>query len=404
MEIKQFGDWKTRNTIKDMMGVKAYSKDNEWYFAIDENIIDFSAMKALLPSAEYQKLCFLQAKKIEFAELFKDISKITEFPKRKYVVVGDVDSIYTLSDKLSMCILIDEHNTKRTLAVILKQPLETDDLKEKRIRVIGELGMYSPYARFQLENISELEIIGPCSRLVEYEDYTQQYKSYFKEAEQQKEFSFEFVKLGVISNRKSQGYQDFLKHLKKSTIAQENIILEDIKMTHENIIASIKKLNDENECQGICIIRGGGNPEELIEFSKPALLDTIIASKLPIITGVGHVMDLALCDYIADYNAGTPTGVAEYFNYLVGKKAANEKAKTKDTAIQFIREKKKHADEELKDLEIKYQKLAEENAFLEYENSILQQENNQLQTKLNEAHQNQKKVSAFGLIGKLFRF
>ncbi len=404
LEIKQFGDWKTRNTIKEMMGVKAYLKDNEWYFSIDENIVDFSAIKTLLPSEEYQKLCLLQTKNIEFAELFKDISKITEFPKKKYAVIGDVDSIYTLSDKLSMCILIDEHNTKRTLAVILKQPFETDDLKEKRIRVIGELGIYSPYARFQLGNISELEIIGPCSRLVEYEEYTQQYQSYFKEPEQQKAFSFEFQKLGIISNERSQGYQDFLKHLKAPTIARENIILEDIKMTHENIIASIKKLNDENECQGICIVRGGGNPEELIEFSKPALLDTMIASKLPIITGVGHVMDLALCDYIADYNAGTPTGVAEYFNYLAGKKAANEKAKTKNAAIQVIREKKKHAYEELKDLEIKYQKLAEENALLEYKNSILQQENNQLQTKLNEAQQNQKKVSAFGLIGKLFRF
>lgn len=135
------------------MGVKAYLKDNEWYFSIDENIVDFSAIKTLLPSEEYQKLCLLQTKNIEFAELFKDISKITEFPKKKYAVVGDVDSIYTLSDKLSMCILIDEHNTKRTLAVILKQPFETDDLKEKRIRVIGELGIYSPYARFQLGNM-----------------------------------------------------------------------------------------------------------------------------------------------------------------------------------------------------------------------------------------------------------
>ena len=74
--------------------------------------------------------------------------------------------------------------------------------------------------------------------------------NYFKEAEEQKAFSFEFQKLGIISNEKSRGYQDFLKHLKTPTIARENIILEDIKMTHENIIASIKKLNDENECQG----------------------------------------------------------------------------------------------------------------------------------------------------------
>lgn len=404
LEIKQFGDWKTRTTIKEMTGVKAYLKDNEWYFSIDESIVDFSAIKTLLPSEAYQKLCLLQAKQVGFAELFKDISKITTFPKRKYAVVGDVESFYTLSDKLSMCILIDEHNTKRTLAVMLKQPFVTDDLKEKRIRVVGELGIYSPYARFQLENISELEIIGPCSRLVEYEQYTQQYKAYFKEPEKQKKFSFEFQKLGIISNEQSQGYQDFLKHLKPLTIARKNIILENIKMTHENISTSIKKLNDKNECQGICIIRGGGNPEELIEFSEPALLDSIIASKLPVITGVGHVMDLALCDYIADHNAETPTGVADYFNCLAGKKAANKKAKTKNAVIHVINEKKKHADEELRDLEIRYQKITEEKAVLEYKNSILLQENTQLQMKLNEVHQNQKKVSAVGLIRKIFRF
>lgn len=404
LEIKQYGDWKTRNTIKGMQGVKVYLKDNEWYFAIDENVIDFSAIKDLLPSEDYQKLCSLRAKEIEFAELFKDISKITEFPKRKYAVIGDVDNIYTLSDNMSMCILIDEHNLKRALAVIIKQPFDIEALKEKRIKVTGELGMYSHYARFQLENISEIEIVGPCSRLREYEEYTAQYKHHFKETEQQKSFSFDFIKIGVISNEKSQGYQDFLKNLKTATIARDNIILENIKMTHKNIIASIKKLNDEDECQGICIIRGGGNPEEMIEFSKPSLLDAMIASRLPIITGVGHVMDFALCDYLADYNAGTPTGVAEYFNYLVGKKIANEKAKNKNVTIQVIREKKRNTDEQLKNLEKEYQKLAEESAFLEYKNSVLRQENNQLQTKLNEMQQNQKKVSAFGLIGKIFGF
>lgn len=388
LEIKQFGDWNTRTAIKELVGVKAYVKDNEWYFSIDENIVDLDEMKKLLPSDEYKKLCMLYPQNIEFANLFKDISQITDFPKKRYSVVGDVESAYSLSDKLSMCIIIDDHNTKRALAIILKPPFEANDLKEKRIRVTGELGIYSPYARFQLENISEIKIIGPCSRLVEYEEAEKQYKEYFKTLDQQKKCFFEFQKIGVISNEASRGYRDFIKNLKSTTIGQENIILENIKMTQENMIGSIKKLNEMNECQGICIIRGGGSPEELIDFNKPDLLGAILESNIPVVTGIGHVTDFSLCDYVAAYNAGTPTGVAEYFNYLIRKKYAIEKARTKNVAVKIIRNKQKEVEEKCESLE--------------KEKIQLQKEIKQLQLRL-AAIQEQSDFSIRSLIKKLFK-
>lgn len=77
------------------------------------------------------------------------------------------------------------------------------------------------------------------------------------------------------------------------------------------LIAGIRHFNETDSADVIILGRGGGSIEDLWAFNNEALAREIAASRIPIISAVGHETDFTIADYVADRRAPTPSAAAE---------------------------------------------------------------------------------------------
>ena len=122
------------------------------------------------------------------------------------------------------------------------------------------------------------------------------------------------TKIGVISSTQAAGYADFCKILNERWGGLE------VQVAHtqvqgmvaaDQIIRALKYFNERSEVEVIAVIRGGGSADDLAVFNDEALVRAIAASKIPVITGIGHDVDESLCDLAADVVASTPSNAAQ---------------------------------------------------------------------------------------------
>lgn len=122
------------------------------------------------------------------------------------------------------------------------------------------------------------------------------------------------TKIGVISSTGAAGYADFLKILDNRwgglEIKTINTQVQGL-IAPEQIIRALQYFNERSDVDVIAILRGGGSADDLAAFNDEALARAIAASKIPVLTGIGHEIDESLADLAADVRASTPSNAAE---------------------------------------------------------------------------------------------
>ena len=121
-------------------------------------------------------------------------------------------------------------------------------------------------------------------------------------------------RIGIISSPRAAALRDVLVTLKRraphlTVILYPALVQGD--SAADDIAKAITVAVQRNECDLLLIVRGGGSIEDLWAFNEEVLARAIVASPLPIISGVGHETDTTIADHVADLRAATPTAAAE---------------------------------------------------------------------------------------------
>ncbi len=121
-------------------------------------------------------------------------------------------------------------------------------------------------------------------------------------------------RVGVITSKTGAALYDILDVLKRRDPSLPVVIYPTMVQGDDaaiQIAQAIGRANSRNECDVLIVGRGGGSLEDLWCFNNEILARTIAASQIPIISAVGHEVDIAIADFVADVRAPTPSAAAE---------------------------------------------------------------------------------------------
>ncbi|MDQ3042892.1 MAG: exodeoxyribonuclease VII large subunit [Acidobacteriota bacterium] len=205
-----------------------------------------------------------------------------------------------------------------------------------QVRVRGKLSVYQPKGEYQML-VESLEPVGEGALKVAFEQVKAKLarEGLFDE-QLKRELPFFPKRVGVVTSPNGAAFHDILNVLSRRT-RTVNVVLIPTRVQGESageeIEAAINLANRHNQNSNdkidvLIVGRGGGSSEDLWAFNEERVARTIRASKIPIISAVGHEIDFTIADFVSDRRAPTPSAAAEIVaesedgiaNFLLQKK------------------------------------------------------------------------------------
>lgn len=190
-----------------------------------------------------------------------------------------------------------------------KRPKEGD-----KVLVRANISLYEPRGDYQLI-VEFIEPEGEGQLKQQFEQLKIKLAAEGLFAQQHKqELPSAIRKVGIVTSSTGAALHDILTVLKRRNPAIE-IIIYPAQVQGEGAAAqlcrAIQVANQRNEVQVLIVGRGGGSLEDLWCFNQESVARAIYASALPIVSAVGHEVDVSIADFVADLRAPTPSAAAE---------------------------------------------------------------------------------------------
>jgi len=194
----------------------------------------------------------------------------------------------------------------------LRQTVELRD--GLQVVVYGQVGVYEPRGQYQL--IVRVVVEDGVGRLQkEFEALKRRLAGEgLFDPERRKPIPAMPATVGIITSPTGAALQDFIRILRRRGWRGRLVVFPS-KVQGEGAAAELAEMlrlaQTFAEIELLVIGRGGGSLEDLWAFNEEPLVRAVAASRIPVISAVGHEIDVTLCDFAADARAETPSGAAE---------------------------------------------------------------------------------------------
>jgi exodeoxyribonuclease VII large subunit len=181
------------------------------------------------------------------------------------------------------------------------------------VEVHGKIAVYEPQGQYQLI-ASLIQAKGEGALYQEFLRLKAMLEAEGLFASERKREIPEFPKMiGIVTSATGAALRDMLNTIRRrQPLARVILASSPVQGVDAPpaLVTALAYLNKQNP-DAILVARGGGSIEDLWAFNDERVVRAVVASKAPVISGVGHETDFTLCDFAADLRAPTPTAAAE---------------------------------------------------------------------------------------------
>ncbi|OFO62841.1 exodeoxyribonuclease VII large subunit [Peptoniphilus sp. HMSC075B08] len=240
-------------------------------------------------------------KLISMDYILRDIKVTGEITNLNYHKNGNI--YFSLKDKFA-----------RIDAMASQEDIKINIFDGAKVMAKGTVTYYDRSGRVFLY-ISQLELDGKGNLYQEYLDLKEKLsKEGLFDPGHKKRLKKYPSRIGLITSTSGAAIEDVINIFRKRNKTCDVFIYPSLVQgayAAETLISGVKYFNEEEAVDTIIIARGGGSFEDLFVFNDEGLAREIFASKIPVISAVGHEVDYTICDFVADMRAATPTNAAE---------------------------------------------------------------------------------------------
>lgn len=183
-----------------------------------------------------------------------------------------------------------------------------------QIIVTGSISVYPPRGNYQLD-VQEMKNVGVGDLQVAFEFLKEKLgKEGLFETSRKRRIPVFPAKIGVVTSATGAAWQDIIA-VAKRRFPMVELVLAPARVqgegSAESIAAAVAELNTFEDIEVLIVGRGGGSLEDLWAFNEEITARALAASRIPVISAVGHEVDFTIADFVADLRAATPTAAME---------------------------------------------------------------------------------------------
>jgi exodeoxyribonuclease VII large subunit len=177
--------------------------------------------------------------------------------------------------------------------------------------VSGSVTVYAPHGAYQLQ-VKKMEKAGLGEKYLLVEQWKKELSAQgIFAADRKRELPLFPARIGVVTSETGAVIHD-IRNVVERRYPVEIVISPTAvqgEEAHREIAAAIRRLAGLADV--VIVARGGGSFEDLFPFNHPDVVRAVAACPVPVISAIGHEVDITLADLAADVRAPTPSAAAE---------------------------------------------------------------------------------------------